>query len=115
MLDLHFKKAFKIRKKSEFQTIFNERRKAFGKYLFLYYQFNGHNPKIGFIINKNKRNGVERNKLRRQIREIFRLKQHDLNNVSLIIGVKNGINSMEYSLLENDLLNILERNKCVKQ
>ncbi|MCD6579032.1 ribonuclease P protein component [bacterium] len=113
MLDLHFRKEFKIRKKTEFQAIFSDRRRAFGKYLFLYYKFNEEFPKIGFIVSKKKRNGVQRNKLRRQIKEVFRLHQHDIKNVSLTVGVKNGVKSLEYSLIEQDFLNILKREQCL--
>ena len=108
-MDFSFRKKDRIRKKKEFEKIFRNGKKVFGKYLYLYLLNNHENPKLGFIINKKKRNGVERNRLKRQLKEIFRQNKPRFNKYSVVVGVKTGYNDLKYSALESDLLGVMER------
>ncbi|WP_286240648.1 ribonuclease P protein component [Neptuniibacter halophilus] len=66
----------------------------------------GH-PRLGFVISKkNIRKAVKRNHVRRIIRESFRLHQHDLPAVDMIILARPGLGDME-----NDAMHKLMR-KC---
>ncbi len=113
--DFSFKKKEHVRKNNEFKEIFLHGRKISGKYLYIYYYFNQENPKLGFIVSKKKRNGVERNKLRRQIREVFRLNKYQLKNVNIVVGVKKDYKYLEYQVLHDEFLLLLRRAKCLKQ
>ncbi|SIS40386.1 ribonuclease P protein component [Neptunomonas antarctica] len=55
-------------------------------------------PRLGFVISKkNVRRAVKRNHVRRIIRESFRLKQHDLPPVDMIILARPGLGDMSAS------------------
>jgi ribonuclease P protein component len=52
--------------------------------------------RIGFVISKkNVRQAVKRNRVRRIIRESFRLNQHDLPAVDIVILARKGLGEME--------------------
>lgn len=53
-------------------------------------------PRIGFVISKkNVRRAVKRNRIRRIIRESFRLNQHRLPPVDIIILARKGLDGLE--------------------
>ncbi|WP_020679559.1 ribonuclease P protein component [Marinobacterium rhizophilum] len=53
-------------------------------------------PRIGFVISKkNVRRAVKRNRIRRIIRESFRLNQHQLPPVDLVILARKGLDELE--------------------
>lgn len=53
-------------------------------------------PRLGFVISKkNVRKAVKRNRVRRIIRESFRLNQHNLPAVDIIILARPGLGDME--------------------
>ena len=55
----------------------------------------GH-PRIGFVISKkNVRRAVKRNRVRRIIRESFRLHQHKLPPVDMVILARKGLDTLE--------------------
>ncbi len=64
----------------------------------------GH-PRLGFVISKkNVRRAVNRSHIRHIIRESFRLRQHQLPNVDIIILARKGIDTLDnrqlHSLIE---------------
>lgn len=59
----------------------------------------GH-PRLGFVISKkNVRRAVKRNRVRRIIRESFRLHQHQLPAVDMIVLARQGIDDLDSSEL----------------
>ena len=53
-------------------------------------------PRIGFVFSKkNIRRAVNRNRVRRIIRESFRLNQHQLPNVDIVVLSRRGIDELE--------------------
>lgn len=71
----------------------------------------GH-PRIGLIIaNKYVRRAHERNRIKRLIRESFRLHQHYLPAMDFVVIIKNGVDSLDnYTLTE--VLRKLWRKHC---
>lgn len=53
-------------------------------------------PRLGITIAKKRvKLAVHRNRLKRQIRESFRLNAHQLPNVDIVVIAKNGINDLD--------------------
>lgn len=53
-------------------------------------------PRLGFVISKkNIRRAVKRNRVRRIIRESFRLHQHELPNVDIVILARKGLDDLD--------------------
>ncbi|TCK03615.1 ribonuclease P protein component [Marinobacterium mangrovicola] len=63
-------------------------------------------PRIGFVISKkNIRRAVKRNRVRRIIRESFRLHQHELPAVDIVILARRGLDTLD----NPDLHRMIER------
>lgn len=79
-------------------------------------------PRIGFVISKkNVRRAVNRNKVRRIIRESFRLHQHTLPAVDIVILARKGVGDQSKDILHQAIakcwyrLNKKSRNLKLKQ
>ena len=87
---LRFTKKAKLIKTDEFSSVFNFRKRISAKFLALHYQPNviGY-PRLGLVVGKKiAKFAVHRNYMRRILREFFRVQQHTINHVDLVIRVQ---------------------------
>ncbi len=76
-------------------------------------------PRLGIVVaKKNIKSAVQRNRLKRIIRESFRLRQEDFDTIDMIVLVRQGLDkvnnhdvSMQLNSLFDDLISKLNRNK----
>jgi ribonuclease P protein component len=60
--------------------------------------------RLGITVPKKKvKNAVDRNKIKRIVRESFRIKRHQLPNVDIIVIAKHGIGQMDKKTLAQQL------------
>lgn len=74
-------------------------------------------PRIGFVFSKkNIRLAVNRNRVRRIIRESYRLNQHSLPNVDIVILARKGLGDLEneeiQSLISRSWTRLIKRAKA---
>ena len=54
------------------------------------------NPRLGLVIaKKHIRLAVQRNRIKRILRETFRLRQHDLKNIDIVVLAKKGLDDLD--------------------
>ena len=82
-----FSKALRLRKPFEFDHVFSEKKRLVSKYFIVYYQGNNQiKPRLGIIISKRTaRSAVDRNKIKRLVREVFRKTQCNIGGYDVII------------------------------
>lgn len=67
-------------------------------------------PRLGLVIaKKHVKLAVQRNRIKRLIRESFRLHQHEMPNVDLIILARKGIDEMDNAALNKELAKTWQR------
>jgi ribonuclease P protein component len=60
--------------------------------------------RLGLAIAKKRiKLAVQRNRIKRQIRESFRLNQHDLPHIDMVVMVKSGTDKLENSVINKQL------------
>ncbi|MCV6589763.1 MAG: ribonuclease P protein component [Marinobacterium sp.] len=94
---------------ADFQQVFdNVSLKVPDRHILILARPNGlTHPRLGFVISKkNVRHAVKRNRVRRIMRESFRLNQHKLPSVDILVMARKGIDE-----LDNDELHRLAK-KC---
>jgi len=102
-----FPKTERLLKKWEFQRVFAENRKYTGRYLVIHILREQPTRKVGILVSRKIGKAVKRNRIKRLIREAYRLNKHSLpNNIHLVITAKQGIGDLKYKDIEEDLLEI---------
>ncbi|NLM97291.1 MAG: ribonuclease P protein component [Halanaerobiaceae bacterium] len=94
----------RLRKKSEFNRVYNRGKSVATYNLVLYYYPNNQNlNRVGFSISKKIGKAVVRNKLKRRLREIIRLKKDLKKGFDIIIIARKPVIELDYCGLERDL------------
>jgi ribonuclease P protein component len=80
----------KLRKTDEFSSVFRFKRVLREKHLDIFFRQNGLSiPRLGLVVSKRVLSrSVDRNRTRRVIREAFRLSQHELGDLDVVVRVK---------------------------
>ena len=90
MVTFRLTKQAKLVKTDDFSSVFNLRKRIANKYLVMRYSPNNNNSaRLGLIVaKKTAKLAVQRNYMRRVLRELFRLNQHQMPAVDLVIQVQ---------------------------
>ncbi|WP_323840999.1 MULTISPECIES: ribonuclease P protein component [unclassified Moraxella] len=86
-----FNKMQRLLKPAEFKTVFDTAvKKIHSEHCLIFVRVNDKDvPRLGLAITKKKlKHAVVRNRLKRITKEVFRLNQHELANVDLVLIVK---------------------------
>jgi len=97
-------KQAKMIKTDDFSSVFNFRKRFSLKYLVMHYQPNNlQRPRLGLVVGKKTAKlAVSRNYMRRVLREFFRLNQHDICHVDLIIRVQKKFDKVDFIQIKQE-------------
>ena len=97
-----FTRELRLLTPSQFQQVFsNPTRFGSSHFTLLITRNPDQNNRLGLAIAKKRvKHAVQRNRIKRLVRESFRLNQHQLPHIDIVVMVKSGIDS-----LENDKIN----------
>lgn len=113
-LGYSFPKAERVRKRSEYLRIQGEGRKVVTKHLLAFYLFGEDKPpRLGITASRKVGSAVERNRVRRLLRESFRHFKHDLpRGLILVLVAKPQAVTATYSDLCDELSELRRRIRC---
>lgn len=103
---LAFTKSMRLLHSSDFQTVFDDAplRTSHQHFLFLARTNQLDRPRLGLVIaKKHIRHAVDRNRMKRLIRETFRAKQQQLAGIDVIVLARKGMNDATNALLIEQL------------
>lgn len=109
-------KQAKLIKTDDFSSVFNLRKRIAAPYLVMRFKPNLLNrPRLGLIVaKKTAKLAVTRNYMRRVLRELFRLNQHDLPSVDLVIQVQKTFEKADFNTVKQEfeqlMLKLIARN-----
>ena len=97
-------KQAKMIKTDDFSSVFNFRKRFSLQYLAMHYQPNTlQRPRLGLVVGKKTAKlAVSRNYMRRVLREFFRLNQHQICHVDLIIRVQKKFDKVDFILIKQE-------------
>ena len=99
----------RIRKRSDFWKIFKSAEKKDAQICKIYYVENERKEtRLAVVVSRRIGNAVERNRIKRKIREIYRKKKDLFSGRDWIIIPKNAIKCLDYWQLEEYLLNVIK-------
>lgn len=100
---------FRLRKNSDFTKVYKRGKAYWNKHFTVSIKKNGTvKTRVGFSVSKKVGNAVERNKIKRKLREIIRLNRHSLEGgCDIVITPRKNTLEMEYKQIENSLMKLL--------
>ena len=109
MASFRFPRQAKIVKTDDFSSVFNLRKRIASQHLVMRYRLNEANlPRLGLIVSKKTAKlAVQRNYMRRVLRELFRLNQHNLPTLDLVIQVQKTFEKPEFMLIKQEFESLL--------
>lgn len=104
MTNLRFTKQTKLIKTDEFSSVFNFRKRISAQYLVMHYQPNSlQHARLGLVVGKKTAKlSVSRNYMRRLLREFFRLHQHEICPVDLVIRVQKKFDRIDFIQIKQE-------------
>jgi ribonuclease P protein component len=106
--DERFRPQDRIRKRSEYQALYESARRIPSKNFVLFVRNNefGH-PRLGITVSRRLGGAVQRNRAKRLLREIFRRHKGALVDVDIVVNGRASLPGAEYRRLESELLGCL--------
>lgn len=101
-----FPKSSRLRKRPEFRELMDKGRKAVGPYMLVFADFSA-SPKLGLVASRRVGCAVERNRIKRRLREIYRRSSHVGDMGRLVIVARRAANQVSTERLEASLLRAL--------
>jgi ribonuclease P protein component len=104
-------KQAKMIKTDDFSSVFNFRKRIATQYLAIHYQPNTHHrARLGLVVGKKvAKLSVSRNYMRRVLREFFRLQQHDICHVDLIIRVQKKFSKKDFIQIKQEFDSLIRK------
>jgi ribonuclease P protein component len=106
-----FLRQCRLSKTDDFSSVFNFHKRLSGKFLALHYCYNPLTwPRLGLVVGKKTaRSAVERNYMRRVLREQFRHRQAELKNVDLVVRTQKVFARNDYPMVVLEFAELLGR------
>jgi ribonuclease P protein component len=106
-----FPKEKRLRKKKQFQYVFDNQKRAESRDVRLYFtEALATDGAIGFIIKKSFGCAVFRNKCRRILKEIYRLNQHELTKeYDFIVVLKRPLKYTSFERIKQNFISLLKK------
>lgn len=111
MASFRFTKQAKIVKTDDFSSVFNLRKRIANKHLVMRYRLNeAGTARLGLIVSKKTAKlAVQRNYMRRVLRELFRLNRHRLPVVDLVIQVQKTFEKPDFFEIKQEFEYLIQK------
>ena len=109
MTKFSFPSRARLIKTDDFSSVFNFRKRISGRFLAIHYRYNQlGSPRLGLVIGKKTaRLAVQRNYMRRVLRELFRTRQADLAPVDLVVRSQRMFTRADYAQISQEFGELL--------
>ncbi|MFA5536156.1 MAG: ribonuclease P protein component [Bacillota bacterium] len=106
----------RLKKNQEFQRVYQHKKSFVGRYLVLYLKKNNLNyTRFGFVVSKKIGKAVERNKIKRRMKEVCRLSFDSFAaGYDLIFVARRKIKGISYQLVEQEIEKLSTRAGILK-
>jgi ribonuclease P protein component len=106
-----FTKQAKIVKTDDFSSVFNLRKRIANKHLVMRYRPKAVNiARLGLIVSKKTAKlAVQRNYMRRVLRELFRLNQHRLPAVDLVVQIQKAFEKPDFMVIKQEFEHLVQQ------
>ncbi|MFW6305881.1 MAG: ribonuclease P protein component [Bacillota bacterium] len=105
----------RLKKKRDFNRVYNRGKSlATGNLVLYYFPNNLSENRVGFSISKKIGKAVVRNKIRRRLKEILRIKKNIKKSYDFIIIARKPVTGLDYTGMERDIDKLFRRAGLIK-
>ncbi|MGM0609923.1 MAG: ribonuclease P protein component [Thermodesulfobacteriota bacterium] len=112
-VSLIFPRGFKITSRSDYQICYSRGRRFLARnFIVFVLPVAGQHWRLGIAASRKTGNAVKRNRIKRLVREVFRVNQHEIGlEADIVVVVKRAapIPELNYYLVRDELLPLLDR------
>lgn len=110
------KSANRLKKNSDFNIVYSKRRSMANKLLIIYINENElNNNRVGFVVSKKVGNSVVRSKVKRLMKESYRINGHRFKEgYDIIFIARAGCKSSTFKEVESAILHLMRKMKLTK-
>ncbi|CAN4277009.1 RnpA RNase P protein component [Methylophilaceae bacterium] len=111
MVKFSIPKHAKLLKTDDFSSVFNLRKRIANTYLVIRFKPNVLNrPRLGLVVGKKTAKlAVDRNYMKRVLRELFRLNQHHLPSLDLVVQVQKKFQKTEFYQIKQEFEKLAQK------
>ena len=104
-----------LKKNSDFQKVFQNRKSKVNKYLIMYVLENGTDyNRLGIVVSKKVGNSVVRHRVKRLIKESYRLHEPMFSRgLDIVVVARVGANAINYDDTESALLHLMKLHHAI--
>jgi ribonuclease P protein component len=117
MATFRLTKQAKLIKTDDFSSVFNFRKRISAQHLAIHYQPNTQqHARLGLVVGKKiAKLAVNRNYMRRVLRELFRTQQHEICHVDLVVRVQKKFDQINFDQIKQEFSSLVTKvNQRVK-
>lgn len=105
-----------IKKNIDFKKVYNHKKSKANAFLVIYKMKNDYDySRLGISVSKKVGNAIIRNKIRRRLKEIFRLNEHKIKQrYDIIVIVRVRAKNITYWDLEKNFTYLLQKSNLIK-
>lgn len=106
----------RLKKNYEFNKVYNEGRYYVEKYVVMYIIVNNSaSNRVGFSVSKKVGNSVERNRVKRLMKEVYRKFADSIKlGYDMVFTARAGSADADYKMIEGNIRSILKKAKLIK-
>lgn len=108
------KKMYRIKKTNEIDALFKTKTRVSSKYFNIFYQPSKQNNfRFAISIGKKYGNSVQRNLMKRRLREIIKSNQESIGIIDFVITVKPNSIDLDFTQIKADIEKLLKKSKII--
>ena len=110
MVDQSFPKRNRLKTEEDFQRVYEEGKKQVNNYFVIYGRENDRGiPRIGLVTSRSLGKAVERNRVKRMLREAFRKNKSLFDFYDIVVIPREKVTSLNNKNIEREFLNTIQR------
>ncbi len=106
---MRFSKQNRLLKTGEFDATFDNGRKVVSRHLVVVGRKNSNLPRLGLVVSRKVGSAVTRNRVKRFIRESFRIRLPETQAADFVVVARHSAGSLTYDALNQELTTCLAR------